>query len=136
MRISDWSSDVCSYDLGKSELRRLKIDRSLVDPTDDEIHDNIVAFWVPRDAAEAGKRYRLRYRLHWQADEPYPAESARVMATRIGRGGQPGKPRPPGLVKFVVAFDGGRPGKLPREQAPEPNIQASRREISPLLAYR
>src|SRR3546814_16479732 len=66
MRISDWSSDVCSYDLGKSELRRLKIDRSLVDPTDDEIHDNIVAFWVPRDAAEAGKRYRLRYRLHWQ----------------------------------------------------------------------
>src|SRR3546814_14366838 len=71
-------------------------------PTDDEIHDNIVAFWVPRDAAETGKRYRLRYRLHWQADEPYPAESARVMATRIGRGGQPGKPRPPGDRKSVV----------------------------------
>ncbi|HEY9548397.1 MAG TPA: glucan biosynthesis protein D, partial [Kiloniellaceae bacterium] len=25
-------------------------------PTDDEIHDNIVAFWVPRDPAEAGSR--------------------------------------------------------------------------------
>src|SRR3546814_19150036 len=56
------------------------------------------------------------------------------MATRIGRGGQPGKPRPPGLVKFVVEFDGGRLGKLPREQAPEPKISASRGEISRVLA--
>src|SRR3546814_9075914 len=56
------------------------------------------------------------------------------MATRSGRGGQPGKPRPPGLVKFVVEFDGGRLGKLPRGQAPEPKISASRGEISRGLA--
>src|SRR3546814_2857543 len=167
MRISDWSSDVCSSDLtafafiddsprGFGLLQRDRAFEHYLDgvhyerrpglgveplvpwgycsvylleiPTDNEIHDNIVAFWVPRDAAEAGKRYRLRYRLHWQADEPSPAESARVMATRIGRGGQPGKPRPPGLVKFVVEFDGGRLGKLPREQDPEPKIPASRGE--------
>ncbi|MGF1628087.1 MAG: glucan biosynthesis protein [Kiloniellaceae bacterium] len=104
-------------------------------PTDDEIHDNIVAFWVPRDPAEAGNRYHLRYRLHWQADEPYPAESsARVVASRIGRGGQPGKPRPPGLVKFVVEFDGGRLAELPAKSAPLPMVSASRGEISRIFA--
>ncbi|MGG2408660.1 glucan biosynthesis protein, partial [Aeromonas veronii] len=41
-------------------------------PTDDEIHDNIVAMWVPKAPARAGSQYRLRYRLHWLADEPYP----------------------------------------------------------------
>jgi glucans biosynthesis protein len=105
-------------------------------PTDDEIHDNIVAFWVPRDPARAGSHYRLRYRLHWLADEPYPAKDyARVVATRIGRGGQPGKPRPPGLVKFVVEFDGGRLTELPKEpgekdDGPEAVIGNSRGEIS------
>ena len=43
-------------------------------PTDDEIHDNIVAFWVPREPAVAGAAYAFNYRLHWMADEPYPAE--------------------------------------------------------------
>ncbi|MDF7041553.1 glucan biosynthesis protein, partial [Escherichia coli] len=38
-------------------------------PTDDEIHDNIVAMWVPKAPARAGSQYRLRYRLHWLADE-------------------------------------------------------------------
>jgi glucans biosynthesis protein len=104
-------------------------------PTDDEIHDNIVAFWVPREAAEAGRHYRLRYRLHWQADEPYPAaDFARVIATRIGRGGQPGKPRPPGLVKFVIEFDGGRLVKLPGKSTPHPMVSASRGEISRIFA--
>ncbi|MGF1593378.1 MAG: glucan biosynthesis protein [Kiloniellaceae bacterium] len=104
-------------------------------PTDDEIHDNIVAFWVPRDPATAGSRYRLRYRLHWLADEPYPPrEIARVAATRIGRGGQPGQPRPAGLVKFVVEFDGGRLPRLPEDSEPEPKIAASRGGISGVFA--
>jgi periplasmic glucans biosynthesis protein len=76
-------------------------------PTDDEIHDNIVAFWVPSEPAKKGATYRYRYRLHWQGDEPYPADNmARVVATRIGRGGEPGKPRPKGVAKFVVEFAG------------------------------
>ena len=52
-------------------------------PTDDEIHDNIVAFWVPRDAAKAGDSYRLRYRLHWLADEPFPAPDAADIVARL-----------------------------------------------------
>ncbi len=75
-------------------------------PTDDEIHDNIGAYWRPAEPAKAGSAYRLRYRLHWLGDEPYPAKVARCVATRIGRGGQPGKPRPQGVYKFSVEFAG------------------------------
>lgn len=75
-------------------------------PTDDEIHDNIGVYWRPAAAPKAGASYRLRYRLHWLADEPYPAAVARCVATRIGRGGQPGKPRPRGVYKFAVEFAG------------------------------
>src|SRR6202007_2017938 len=59
-------------------------------PTDDEINDNIVLCWVPKARARAGSSYRLRYRLHWTAGEPYPPDVALCVATRIGRGGQPG----------------------------------------------
>jgi glucans biosynthesis protein len=76
-------------------------------PTDDEIHDNIVAFWTPKAAAKAGSELRYRYKLHWQANEPYPASNmATVFATRIGRGGEPGKPRPKSVHKFVIEFAG------------------------------
>ncbi|WP_236102268.1 glucan biosynthesis protein [Methylotetracoccus oryzae] len=75
-------------------------------PTDDEIHDNITAYWRPAAPITAGNAYRLRYRLHWLADEPYPAAVARCVATRVGRGGQPGKPRPKGVYKFAVEFAG------------------------------
>ncbi len=34
-------------------------------PTDDEIHDNVVACWVPKAPATAGSSYNLKYRLHW-----------------------------------------------------------------------
>ena len=44
-------------------------------PTDDEIHDNIVAMWTPKQAATAGTSLRLRYRLYWSADEPHPTRS-------------------------------------------------------------
>ena len=60
-------------------------------PTDDEIHDNIVAYWVPATAVAAGSQWSFAYRLHWLADEPYPPTAvARVRHTRLGRGGIPG----------------------------------------------
>ena len=75
-------------------------------PTDDEIHDNVVAYWRPEAPARAGDAYRLKYRLHWLGDEPFPPQVARCVATRVGRGGQPGKPRPKGVYKFAVEFAG------------------------------
>ncbi|RMX08840.1 glucan biosynthesis protein D [Corticibacter populi] len=107
--------------LGKGQVQLLEI------PTDDEIHDNIGAFWVPEGAARAGSHYQLHYRLHWQNLEPYPAENiAQTIATRVGRGGEPGKPRPADEYKFVVEFD--RPSvmrQIPYGVFPEVVVSAS-----------
>jgi glucans biosynthesis protein len=100
-------------------------------PTDDEIHDNIVAFWVAAAPAKAGSALRYRYRLHWLADEPYPATNvAHVAATRIGRGGEPGKPRPKDVFKFVVEFEGKPIDALPTSDKLHAEITTSRGTIS------
>ncbi len=103
-------------------------------PTDDEINDNIVAMWVPREPARAGASYRLRYRLHWSADEPYPTPLARCVATRLGRGGQPGQARPAGAEKFVVEFLGGPLTDLPFGVKPEPVLSSPRGQFSDVFA--
>ncbi|MFC4352418.1 glucan biosynthesis protein [Fodinicurvata halophila] len=99
--------------------------------TDDEIHDNIVAFWVPEEPVEAGAAYHFRYRLHWLAEEPYPNEElAQVAATRIGRGGEAGTQRPEGVWKFVVEFEGKVLRGRDADTAPEMEVSASRGDIS------
>lgn len=87
-------------DWGEGSVQLIEI------PTDDEIHDNVVAFWVPKAPATKGSSYSLSYRLHWTDREPFPSPLAACMATRLGRGGQPGQPRPAGVRKFVVEFLG------------------------------
>ncbi len=105
-------------------------------PTDDEIHDNIGAFWVPAGPAEAGDRFDLRYRLHWVADAPYrDADTARVVATRTGLGGIPGQPRPEGVTKFTVDFEGSALDGLDRSSGVEAVIDASRGTIGNVAAY-
>jgi periplasmic glucans biosynthesis protein len=99
-------------------------------PTDDEIHDNIVAMWVPEKAAAAGSEVKLSYRLYWAADEPFPAELARCVATRLGNGGQPGQPRPTGVRKFMVEFKGPPLEALPFGVKPEPVLWAARGTFS------
>lgn len=53
-------------------------------PTGREIHDNIVAYWQPREPLKAGVRNDLAYRLRWSS-EPLDAALARVQATRTGK---------------------------------------------------
>jgi glucans biosynthesis protein len=109
---------------GKGSVQLVEI------PTDDEIHDNIVAMWVPETAAKTGSAFDLAYRLYWQADEPFPADLARCVATRLGNGGQPGKPRPKGVRKFMVEFLGTPLEDLPYGVKPEPVLWASRGTFS------
>ena len=100
-------------------------------PTDDEIHDNVVAMWVPAEPVPAGAEINLNYRLHWLANEPYPSKLAVVWATRLGRGGQPGQPRPKGVRKFMVEFLGGPLNELPFGVTPELVVSASRGSFGP-----
>jgi glucans biosynthesis protein len=99
-------------------------------PTDDEIHDNINAMWVPAEPARAGRALAYRYRLHWVADEPVPAPLARCTATRMGNGGVPGLERPRGVRKFMVEFLGGPLAGLPFGVKPEAVLSASRGRFS------
>jgi periplasmic glucans biosynthesis protein len=100
-------------------------------PTDDEIHDNINAMWVPAEPAKAGRAFEFKYRLHWSADEPSSvSQRARCVATRLGNGGIPGLPRPKGVRKFMVEFLGPPLAKLPYGTKPEAVLSASRGEFS------
>jgi glucans biosynthesis protein len=100
-------------------------------PTDDEIHDNVVASWVSKEPTAAGQSLSFAYRLYWLADEPFPTSLARVVATRLGRGGQPGLPRPKGVRKFLVEFEGAPLRELPFGVIPEPVITISRGKLGP-----
>ncbi len=109
---------------GKGSIQLVEI------PTDDEIHDNIVAMWVPEKPVTAGSEMEIGYRLYWLADEPHPSPLARCVATRLGNGGQPGKPRPKGVRKFMVEFLGGPLTDLPYGVKPEPVLWAARGTFS------
>jgi glucans biosynthesis protein len=102
-------------------------------PTDDEIHDNIVAMWVPADPVRAGQALEFRYRMHWSAEEPYPTPLARIVATRLGNGGQAGTSRPKGVRKFMIEFLGPPLTKLPNGVIPKPVLTATRGEFSNIL---
>jgi glucans biosynthesis protein len=92
-------------------------------PTEEEYNDNIVAHWVPKPAVKAGSEWAYRYRLHWTADEPYPAAAARVVATWNGLGGF-GQPRPKNRRKIAIDFAGSAVENLP---------EAARREIEVIV---
>jgi glucans biosynthesis protein len=113
-------------DWGRGQVQLVEI------PTDDEIYDNIAAYWLRAEPTRAGDTLSYRYRLHWLASEPgFPAEElAKVVATRTGRGGQPGHPRPRDRTKFTIEFLGGRLPHLPYGVEPEPVIWASRGTLS------
>ena len=98
-------------------------------PTEDEVHDNIVAYWVPKEPIRAGSEHSFAYRLTWAADPPNAPKTGRVVATRIGLGGWPGQPRPSNQRKFVVDFAGGTLDRLGPTDIVQPVVTASRGRV-------
>ncbi|MFN4011398.1 MAG: glucan biosynthesis protein [Pannonibacter sp.] len=76
-------------------------------PSQKEIHDNIVAFWIPDTRAEAGSEYRFRYRMYWGREPEPGTDLAQVLHTRAGHGGTAASDYDNALRKFVVEFKGG-----------------------------
>jgi glucans biosynthesis protein len=94
-------------------------------PSDAEIHDNIVAYWRPRQPIAAGSEYRYSYRLFW-GDGPAAAyDRARVLATRRGRA-DGNAPTP--VRQFVIDYSRG-PGSRGSTALPEAKVTASAGEI-------
>jgi periplasmic glucans biosynthesis protein len=98
-------------------------------PTDDEIHDNIAAYWCPDGVFKKGEQRRYRYRLSWLDDIPVPENLGRATATWTGLGGRPGHKRPAGVRKFVIDFQGPAFSGLGREDGVEIVVTPSRGKV-------
>jgi glucans biosynthesis protein len=103
-------------DWGKGNVQLVEI------PTKEEIHDNIVAFWRPKEALKAKGEYIFTYRLHW-GNGPAKASQARFAKTRIGAG-------PNGTRRFVLEILG---AALPDPKAVQPVVTASKGKINNLV---
>jgi periplasmic glucans biosynthesis protein len=114
-RPSVWVEPVSGFGAGSVWLVEI--------PTDAEIHDNVVAFWMPSKQPEPGQRLDLAYRLHW-GEPPHRPPLATVAATRLGRGGFAGRPAD-GLRKFVIDFRGSSLEKVTEAKQIEPVITVS-----------
>jgi glucans biosynthesis protein len=69
-------------------------------PSKQEVNDNIVTFWRPKDPLRAKGEYNRNYRLHWCQIAPGDTLVAKVIATRCGLSAN-GKNR-----QFVIDFAG------------------------------
>lgn len=102
-------------DWGRGAVRLVEI------PTQQEINDNIVAFWVPDAKPVPGELREFAYRLHWGALPVDPAaDIAFVKETRAGIGGVSGGKNADNTRKFVVDFAGGMLASLPADAKVEP----------------
>lgn len=103
-------------------------------PTDDEIFDNIVAYFIPKDLPVAGSEKHFAYRMYWKDAHPLPPAGARVVATRGGQGGVPGQSRPQDQIKMVIEFEGPSLKGLGQNDGVTPVIELSKGEaINPYV---
>ena len=111
-------------DWGKGVVRLVEI------PTNLEVNDNIVAFWVPDGQVRAGEAREFAYRLRWGAlDRDATDPRAYVYETRAGEGGVSGIQNTAGTRKFVIDFKGGLLGQLADGAAVEAVTTISNGEI-------
>ncbi len=94
-----------------------------------ETFDNIVAFWQPAQAPQAGDELLYAYRLHWGREPPVQPNLATVVATRTGLGGVVGHERTYFSWRFEIDFTGGKLPLLASDARVELVVTASRGDI-------
>ncbi len=99
LRPSAWVEPQGPWGRGRVELVEI--------PSDDEINDNMAAYWVPEERAVPGAQPRYAYTLHWFGDEPLRPPGGRVDATRLDRRDD--------VWRFVIDFTGKDLAALPPE---------------------
>lgn len=110
-RVSLWIEMLGDWADGHVELVEI--------PTDEEINDNIVAYWQPSAALQAGESYHFRYRMHWGNASPFALSEGRVVDTATG-------PVPDSEERiFVIDFSEGRAIPDVMSDLEAVNIQAS-----------
>jgi periplasmic glucans biosynthesis protein len=107
-------------------------------PVHEEIHDNIVAFWVADQPLKAGESRTFAYRLLASLAPPLTTEPlGYVERTRSGWGaGSRAKDTPRSLRRFIVDFTGGDLPTLAATQPVTAEISASAGVVSEPMAQR
>ena len=108
---------------GKGSINLVEI------PTELEVNDNIVAFWIPDTDIKAGQELEFKYRLTWGAIKESTTKLARVTALRSGAGGVSGVENDKSLRKFVVDFEGEVLRNLTQDSGVEATVNVSNGEI-------
>ena len=130
LRPSLWVMPQGNWGKGRVELVEI--------PTDSEVNDNIVAYWVPEQAFKAGESRRFSYRLRTFDQHLAEQGGARVLRTRIGWGAVPGQSNPPPRSKrqFIVDFAGGELENLSADVPLEAELQKNSGTITDLMVMR
>jgi len=100
-RPSVWVAPAGDWGAGHVELVEI--------PTQQDIHDNTVAYWVPESVPPVGEALPFAYRLSWYGNDPQRPPGGRAIATRRDRGTYEDAHR------FVIDFEGEKLAALPPE---------------------
>jgi glucans biosynthesis protein len=96
-------------------------------PTREEIHDNIVAYWVPDGRIEARKPLNYSYVISSFATSPRWPPGGKVLATRVGSAavGGEGDRSAEGMRRVLVDFAGGDLDGLNASQPVKAEVKAN-----------
>ncbi len=97
-------------------------------PAEEEIHDNIVAYWKPSKPLDPDKSHSFAYRLHWTDVVPVAWPGARVAKSLVGTN------RKPGVQLFVIDFDG--PAVKELRDLPVAEVSASAGSLAHVVVQR
>jgi glucans biosynthesis protein len=117
-------------DWGKGGVELVEI------PTDEEIHDNIVAYWVPEGAVQAHKTIPFSYLIYAYSRSSRWPPGGRVIATRTGAVIGPNSQPSPGTRQMVVDFAGGDLEDLYAAQPVQAQITANGGEVQGVIVER
>lgn len=79
-------------------------------PSNSEVNDNIIVYWVPDDPVKANERLHFAYTLKWMMHDPSSHGRATTRATRIGYATVNPEQKKE-FIKIAIEFDGGKLGK-------------------------
>ncbi len=121
LRPSTWVEPHGDWGDGRVELDEI--------PSDSELVDNMVAYWVPATGIQPGQRFDFSYAVSFYTDDPQIPPGARVLATRQDSGAKHDTNR------FVVDFGGKDLNALADDKPPVAVITAAPSGSAELLDH-
>lgn len=124
-RPSYWVAPLADWGKGAVELVEI--------PTDEEIHDNIVAYWVPAAPIVPHRPFTFSYLLSAYGQSPLWPPGGRAIATRTAKyGNKPGD----NSLRFLVDFSGGDLKSLEATQPVAAQISAHNGDVTDVQVQR